>query len=67
VFTNDEYLIEIDELESIYAKRIAGIVDGGILQVEVSTIIDFTEDDLKILRKGKGYDELMIYIKQIVE
>ncbi|MCC5815063.1 MAG: threonylcarbamoyl-AMP synthase [Leptospira sp.] len=56
VLTNDEYLTDIDELEDIYGNQVEGIVDGGLVQVEMSTILDFTNDDMEVVREGKGFD-----------
>lgn len=56
VFTNDEYLTDIDELDEIYGHQVEGIVDGGIVQVEMSTILDFTQDNMEVVREGKGFN-----------
>ena len=57
-FTNDEFIIDIDDLESIYGKHVTSIIDGGIVKIEMSTILDCTEDKIKVLREGLGYDEI---------
>lgn len=54
--TNDEFIIDIDDLESIYGKSVASIIDGGIVKVEVSTILDCTEDKIKVIREGLGFE-----------
>ncbi len=58
VTTEDEYITNIQELEEIYGKKVDGIVDGGIVQVEVSTILDCTGDKIEVLRAGKGYEKI---------
>lgn len=58
VLTNDEYLTDIDELDDIYGSRVNGIIDGGLVQVEMSTILDFTGDDMEVIREGKGFDQI---------
>ncbi|AAN47220.1 L-threonylcarbamoyladenylate synthase [Leptospira interrogans] len=58
VFANDEFIIEVDSLEKIYGSRVEGIVDGGILKVELSTILDLTGDEITIIREGKGFELL---------
>ncbi|MBM9499612.1 threonylcarbamoyl-AMP synthase [Leptospira sp. 201903071] len=58
VFANDEFIIEVESLEEIYGSRVEGIVDGGIVNVELSTILDVTGDELIIQREGKGSDLL---------
>lgn len=56
VLTNDEYLTDIDDLETIYGERVDGIVDGGLVKVEMSTILDYTGDEVVVVREGKGFD-----------
>lgn len=58
VFANDEFIIEVDSLEEIYGSRVQGIVDGGIVAVELSTILDVTGDEVVVVREGKGSDLL---------
>lgn len=58
VFTNDEYLTDIDELDEIYGNQVQGIVDGGLVQVEMSTILDFTEQEMVVVREGKGFERI---------
>lgn len=58
VFANDEFVIEVDLLERIYGARVEGIVDGGIVKVELSTILDLTGDKVAIIREGKGFEFL---------
>ncbi|WCL49537.1 L-threonylcarbamoyladenylate synthase [Leptospira sp. GIMC2001] len=60
VLTNDEYLTDIDDLELLYGQKVEGVIDGGLLQVEMSTILDCTEETLKVVREGKGFSELGI-------
>lgn len=60
VFSNDIFVTDIDDLEDLYGHRVQGIVDGGIVQVDMSTILDFTSDDLVVVREGKGYDPSLI-------
>ncbi|BDA77087.1 threonylcarbamoyl-AMP synthase [Leptospira kobayashii] len=57
-FTNDEFLIDIDDLEAVYGSHVAAIIDGGIVKVEPSTILDCTEDKIKVIREGKGFSDL---------
>ncbi|MCE9500402.1 MAG: threonylcarbamoyl-AMP synthase [Leptospira sp.] len=58
VFTNDEYMTDIDDLENIYGNRTEGIIDGGIVKVEMSTVIDFTTDEMILVREGKGAERI---------
>lgn len=63
VFTNDEFIIDVDSLEDTYGHRISGIIDGGIVETELSTVVDFTEDQPQILREGKGIEEIQTLIQ----
>ncbi|MBM9576791.1 threonylcarbamoyl-AMP synthase [Leptospira sp. 201903070] len=58
VFANDEFIIEVESLEEIYGSRIEAIIDGGIVDVELSTILDVTGDELIVQREGKGSELL---------
>ncbi len=56
VFFKDEFVIDVDMIENEYGSRVDGIIDGGILNLELSTILDCTGDSIAILREGKGMD-----------
>ena len=43
-----------DDLDDLYGKRVSEIVDGGIGEVELSTIIDATGFPFEVIREGKG-------------
>jgi tRNA threonylcarbamoyl adenosine modification protein (Sua5/YciO/YrdC/YwlC family) len=43
-----------EEIARIYGKSIDLLLDGDIISMEPSTVIDFTESEPSILRKGKG-------------
>lgn len=58
VFTGDEYLTDIDDLEDLFGNQVSGIVDGGIAKVEMSTVLDFTKDEMEVVREGKGFDRI---------
>ncbi len=58
VFSEDEYITSIEDLEELYGDKVDGIVDGGIVKVEVSTILDFTSGEMEIIREGKGIELL---------
>ncbi|MCZ8341639.1 MAG: L-threonylcarbamoyladenylate synthase [Leptospira sp.] len=55
-FTDDQFIIDIDDLDTIYGSKVTAIVDGGIVKVEISTIVDFTKDNPVVLREGKGFE-----------
>ncbi len=54
VYSSDEYIISADDIEDLYGKKVKGIINGGILKQELSTIIDFSTGDMEIIREGKG-------------
>ena len=56
----DEYYTDSVELERLYGKRVAAIIDGGMRYHEYSSVIDCA-DGLKLVRRGIGnVDELPI-------
>jgi len=58
VFTGDEYLTDINDLEDLFGNQVDAIIDGGIAKVETSTILDFTNDEMEVLREGKGFERI---------
>jgi len=56
VYSSDEYIISADDIEDLYGKKVKGIINGGILKHELSTIIDFSSGDMEIIREGKGIE-----------
>ncbi|MCW7461061.1 L-threonylcarbamoyladenylate synthase [Leptospira limi] len=57
-FSNDEFIIDIDDLDAIYGNLVEGIVDGGIVKTELSTMIQINDDSIELIRAGKGYEEI---------
>lgn len=55
-FTDDQFIIDIDDLDTLYGSKVNGIVDGGIVKIETSTVIDFTKDEPSVIREGKGFE-----------
>jgi tRNA threonylcarbamoyl adenosine modification protein (Sua5/YciO/YrdC/YwlC family) len=43
-----------DDLDEVYGKRVSEIVDGGISELEFSTILDATGFPFEVIREGKG-------------
>ena len=58
VFTGDEYLTDINDMDDLFGNQVEAIVDGGIAKVETSTVIDFTNEEMEILREGKGFERI---------
>lgn len=57
VYDNSEeqnYISDPFEIEEIYSKHVDIIIDGGFLELIPSTVIDCTENQMKIIRQGKG-------------
>ncbi|TGM02030.1 L-threonylcarbamoyladenylate synthase [Leptospira jelokensis] len=64
-FSNDEFIIDIDDLETIYGHLVDGIVDGGIVKTELSTMIQIHDDSIELIREGKGYELIQNEIQQL--
>ncbi|MGV3667285.1 MAG: L-threonylcarbamoyladenylate synthase [Leptospira bouyouniensis] len=64
-FSNDEFIIDIDDLETIYGHLVNGIVDGGIVKTELSTILQITDDSIVLIRAGKGYETIQNEIQTL--
>ena len=55
--TNQEktiYYSEPFEIEGMLGRELAVVIDGGRFVAEISSILDLTENQPKVLRKGKG-------------
>ena len=50
--------VDINDLEDLFGNQVEAIIDGGIAKVEMSTILDFTTDEMEVLREGKGFDRI---------
>lgn len=58
--TNEgEFILDPNEIDDVFGHRVKGIVDGGILESELATVIDFTGEEVVVKRAGKGYENLM--------
>lgn len=49
-----EYLTDPELIDEEYGKLVDVVIDGGYGGMEVSTVVDCTEDEPEILRQGKG-------------
>lgn len=49
-----EYSTDPELIEEFFGNRVDCVIDAGIGEVEPSTIIDCTGDEIEIKRKGKG-------------
>lgn len=59
---NEQPVNAIGDLSPDFTSAVAVIIDGGPLENAPSTIIDFTEDDPKVIREGKGFDEIKPFL-----
>ncbi|MFQ6050353.1 MAG: L-threonylcarbamoyladenylate synthase [Candidatus Hydrothermarchaeota archaeon] len=48
-----------ERIEKIFNKKVDLIIDMGKLQGEPSTIVDFSSEEPKIVRKGEGIEKLL--------
>ncbi|XDD46527.1 L-threonylcarbamoyladenylate synthase [Leptospira sp. WS39.C2] len=64
-FSNDEFIIDIDDLDSIYGHLVDGIIDGGIVKTELSTMIQINDDSIELIRAGKGYELVQYDIENL--
>ncbi|HQO79298.1 MAG TPA: L-threonylcarbamoyladenylate synthase, partial [Thermodesulfobacteriota bacterium] len=49
-----EYYTDPEEIEEMFGRGLGAVIDGGRYAADVSTIIDLTDDQVQVLRKGKG-------------
>jgi len=49
-----EYSVDPELIEEEYGDEIDAIIDGGYGGLEPSTVVNCTNDDIEILRQGKG-------------
>lgn len=49
-----QYAADPELIEEEYGDKVAAIVDGGYGNLEPSTVVDCTGDDIEIVRQGKG-------------
>ena len=49
-----EYSTNPELMEELYGSRVDCVIDGGEGELEPSTIIDCTEEEPVVKRKGKG-------------
>ena len=54
-----EILIDPDVVRDVFGHQLDMVIDGGLLTNEASTIVSFIDDDIEILREGKGPVDLL--------
>ncbi len=50
----DEYLTDPELIEETYGDKVDIVIDGGYGNTDPSTVLDCTDDDIKVIRYGKG-------------
>lgn len=60
--SGDKPVCAIGDLPPEFTSAVAVIIDGGVLENEPSTIIDFTEDDPRVEREGRGFAEIKPFL-----
>jgi tRNA threonylcarbamoyl adenosine modification protein (Sua5/YciO/YrdC/YwlC family) len=63
----EEPVCSVDDLSQQFLDAVSVVIDEGAKQNEPSTIIDFTEEMPKIVRQGKGLEELRPYVDFVLE
>ena len=51
---SDEYYIDPNIIEDTFEYKVDYLLDGGLGDLEGSTILDCTDGDIEIIRQGKG-------------
>jgi tRNA threonylcarbamoyl adenosine modification protein (Sua5/YciO/YrdC/YwlC family) len=52
--SDGSYIAEPNDLEKVYKNEVDLVIDCGPKLSEPSTIVDFSDGDIKIIRRGKG-------------
>ncbi len=52
--TDDEFHTDPEDLERLYGRHVAAVVDAGVLPLTYSTVLDCSEGDFRLIRRGKG-------------
>ncbi len=50
-----EYVTNPELIEERFGKEVDLVIDGGLGGIEPSTVVDCTNDEIEILRQGKGW------------
>lgn len=55
-----EILIDADVVKARLGNQLDLVLDGGLLTQEPSTVVSLVEDEIKVLREGKGPVDLLL-------
>jgi len=61
--SNEQPINAIGDLSHMFTSAVAVIIDGGPLENQPSSIIDFTEDIPRVIREGKGFEEIKPFLE----
>jgi len=50
----DEYLVDPLHIDAMYGSALDLVVDGGVLETNPSTVVDFSSGEAELVRAGKG-------------
>lgn len=67
ITTDDEYYTDPEELDARYGKSVSAIIDDGVHNNEFSTIIDCTEGEFQLVRRGLGELHDLEYVDKTSE
>ena len=51
---NNEHISDPEIINDVYSSKVDIIIDGGYSGIEASTVVDCTNDEINIIREGKG-------------
>ncbi len=51
---NEELYSDPADIEEKFGRRLKLVIDGGVIVAEHSSVIDLTNEEPRVLRKGKG-------------
>ena len=57
-FLENTYYTDPDFINDDYKDKVDLIIDGGIGDLDVSTVIDCSDDEIAVVREGKGFEEV---------
>ena len=56
-YSNLEYMTDPELIDEKFGDIVDLVIDGGIGGIEPSTVVKCTDDELEIIRQGKGWLE----------
>lgn len=59
VTSEDEFATDPEDLDRLYGHRVEAVIDGGICYHVFSTVVDCTDEEMVVTRKGAGDPALL--------